>query len=92
MTNVLGWASLFAMLCIALAMVLAAMRLIKGPAAQDRVLALDTMYICAMLMLLVLGIRFDSTEFFEAAVTIALLGFVSSIALAKFLLRGEVIE
>ncbi|OVZ59930.1 K+/H+ antiporter subunit F [Pigmentiphaga sp. NML080357] len=92
MTSLLGWASLFALLCIAAGMLLATLRLLKGPAAQDRVLALDTMYICAMLMLLVLGIRFGSTEYFEAAVTIALLGFVSSVALAKFLLRGEVIE
>lgn len=92
MTNLLGWASLFSLLCIGVAMLLTTLRLLKGPAAQDRVLALDTLYVCAMLMLLVLGIRFDSTEFFEAAVTIALLGFVSSVALAKFLLRGEVIE
>ncbi|VCU69680.1 Na(+)/H(+) antiporter subunit F [Pigmentiphaga humi] len=88
----LSWASLFALLCIAVAMLLATLRLLKGPAAQDRVLALDTMYICGMLMLLVLGIRVGSTEYFEGAVTIALLGFVSSVALAKFLLRGEVIE
>ncbi|RZS80928.1 K+/H+ antiporter subunit F [Pigmentiphaga kullae] len=92
MNGMLEWASLFSLLCIAVAMLLATLRLLKGPAAQDRVLALDTMYICAMLMLLVLGIRTGSTEYFEAAVTIALLGFVSSVALAKFLLRGEVIE
>ena len=92
MNGMLEWAGLFSLLFIAIAMLLATLRLLKGPAAQDRVLALDTMYICAMLMLLVLGIRTGSTEYFEAAVTIALLGFVSSVALAKFLLRGEVIE
>ena len=63
-----------------------------GPRAQDRVLALDFLYIVGMLMMLVLGIRYASNMYFEAALLIALFGFVSSVALAKFLLRGEVIE
>jgi len=92
MNGMLAWASLFSLLCIAVAMLLAALRLLKGPAAQDRVQGLDILYVCTMLMLLVLGVRTGSTAYFEAAVTIALLGFVSSVALAKFLLRGEVIE
>lgn len=92
MTSLLGWATLASLLCIALAMLLATLRLLRGPGAQDRILALDVMYVCAMLMLVVLGIRLDSTEYFEAAVAIALLGFISSVALAKFLMRGEVIE
>jgi len=73
-------------------MLLAMLRVLRGPAAQDRVLALDTLYINAMLLLLVLSIRFANTLYFEAALFIALLGFVSSVAMAKFLLRGEVIE
>ena len=67
-------------------------RLFKGPSAQDRVLALDYLYIIAMLMMLALGIRYASDTYFEAALLIALFGFVGSFALAKFLLRGEVIE
>jgi multicomponent K+:H+ antiporter subunit F len=78
--------------CYALAMGLASLRLLSGPAAQDRVLALDLLYVIGMLVVLVLGIRYSSRMYFEAALLIALFGFVSSAALAKFLLRGEVIE
>ena len=60
--------------------------------AQDRVLALDFIYVNGMLIVLVLGIRYASSMYFEAALLIALFGFVSSTAFAKFLLRGEVIE
>jgi multicomponent K+:H+ antiporter subunit F len=70
----------------------AAARLMIGPRAQDRVLALDTLYVDAMLLILVFGMRFGSALYFEAALVIAMLGFVSTAALAKFLLRGEVIE
>ena len=68
------------------------LRLSRGPAAQDRVLALNTFYVNGMLMLLVLGIRSASTAYFDVALLIALFGFVGTMALAKFLLRGEVIE
>jgi multicomponent K+:H+ antiporter subunit F len=83
---------LVAQLMLALAMACAAVRLAIGPRAQDRVLALDTLYVDAMLLILVFGIREGSTYYFEAALVIAMLGFVSTAALAKFLLRGEVIE
>ena len=73
-------------------MALATIRLVRGPAAQDRVLALDFLYINGMLVMLVLGIRFASSMYFVAALLIALFGFVGSAALAKFLLRGEIIE
>ena len=82
----------FAQLCFVLAMTFAAIRMIRGPSAQDRVLALDTFYINGMLTLLMLGIRSSTTIYFDMALLIALFGFVGSIALAKFLLRGEVIE
>lgn len=82
----------FAQLCFALAMVFAAIRMIRGPAAQDRILAFDTFYINGMLTLLMLGIRSSSTAYFDMALLIALFGFVGTVALAKFLLRGEVIE
>lgn len=76
----------------ALAMALALLRLMRGPSAQDRVLALDFQSVAAMLAMLVLGIRYNSNMYFESALLIALFGFVGSMALAKFLLRGEVIE
>ena len=78
--------------CYTVAMVLACVRLLRGPAAQDRVLALDCLYVDAALLVLVLGVRHASPIYFEVALLIALLGFVGSAALAKFLLRGELIE
>jgi multicomponent K+:H+ antiporter subunit F len=78
--------------CYAVAMTLALLRLLRGPSAQDRVLALDYLYVNGMLVVLVLGIRYASNMYFEAALLMALFGFVGSAAMAKFLLRGEVIE
>jgi multicomponent K+:H+ antiporter subunit F len=92
MNALLEFAIGFAQFCFALAMMLAAFRLLRGPSAQDRVLALDTFYINGMLTLLMLGIRSATTVYFDIALLIALFGFVGSVALAKFLLRGEVIE
>ena len=81
-----------AQILVALAMACALYRLLRGPRAQDRVLALDTLYVNAMLLILIFGIRYATALYFEAALVIAMLGFVSTVALAKFLLRGEVIE
>lgn len=74
------------------AMVLGTWRLVRGPSAQDRVLALDYLSLVGMLLLMVLAIRYDSPHYFEPALMLALFGCVGSLALAKFLLRGEVIE
>ena len=82
----------YALVCVLLAMVFCALRLLRGPSAHDRVLALDTLWMAGMVLALVLGIRSNSQVYFEAAVLIALLGFVSTVALAKFLMRGEIIE
>ena len=90
--SVLGWAIDLAQLFLAVAMACAAYRLLKGPRAQDRILGLDTLYVNAMLMLLTFGISSGSTFYFELALVIALLGFGATVAAAKFLLRGEVIE
>ena len=92
MTPVLLWALKAALFLLALAMLCALYRLLAGPSAQDRVMALDCLYINGMLTMLVLGIHYASVNYFEAALLIALFGFVSSTAMAKFLLRGEVIE
>ncbi|NCS62006.1 MAG: K+/H+ antiporter subunit F, partial [Rhodoferax sp.] len=67
-------------------------RLLKGPDATDRVLALDTLYINAIALLVLLGIQLASPLYFEAALLIALMGFVGTVALAKYLLRGDIIE
>jgi multicomponent K+:H+ antiporter subunit F len=92
MNSIIYWSATFALGCYAASMVMATIRLLRGPTASDRVLALDAMYICAMLTLLVLGLRVDSSLYFDIALIIAMFGFVGSVALAKFLLRGEVIE
>ncbi|MGV8920148.1 MAG: K+/H+ antiporter subunit F [Pseudomonas sp.] len=92
MNDLLANATLASLCIFVAAMVLTLIRLFKGPSAQDRVLALDYLYVIGMLMMLVLGIRYASDMYFEAALLIALFGFVGSFALAKFLLRGEVIE
>jgi multicomponent K+:H+ antiporter subunit F len=89
---ILGYALFAAQTLLALAMALAVWRIARGPRAQDRVLGLDTLYATAMLMTVTFGVRTGSTLYFEAALIIALLGFASTVALAKFLMRGEVIE
>jgi multicomponent K+:H+ antiporter subunit F len=89
---ILDWSLTIAQILLGLAMGCAVYRLAKGPRAQDRVLGMDTLYINAMLLLLTFGVRTGSTLYFEAALVIALLGFVSTVAVAKFLMRGEVIE
>lgn len=82
----------YALVCVLVAMVFCALRLLRGPSAHDRVLALDTLWMTGMLLALVLGIRFGTQVYFEVAMLIALVGFVSTIAMAKFLMRGEIIE
>jgi multicomponent K+:H+ antiporter subunit F len=88
----LGAALLAAQVILGIAMACATFRLLFGPRAQDRVLALDTLYVNAMLLMVVFGIREGTLLYFEAALVIGVLGFVATVALAKFLLRGEVIE
>jgi multicomponent K+:H+ antiporter subunit F len=90
--TLLDMSLLIAQVLLGLAMACATFRLLRGPRAQDRVLALDTVYVNSMLLVLTFGMREGSTIYFEAALVIAILGFVSTAALAKFLLRGEVIE
>lgn len=92
MTGLLSGALAFALACLALAMALALARLILGPRAEDRILAFDCLYLNVMLVILTLGLVYRSSSYFEAALLIALFGFVGSSAMAKFLLRGEIIE
>jgi multicomponent K+:H+ antiporter subunit F len=92
MNTMLAWSVTVAQVLLGLAMACGTFRILRGPRAQDRVLGFDTLYVNAMLLLLVVGVGSGSTLYFEAALMVALLGFVSTVALAKFLLRGEVIE
>jgi multicomponent K+:H+ antiporter subunit F len=77
---------------LALALMIAVVRVFIGPRAQDRILALDASYVIAMLLLVTFAIGSGRTVYFEAALVIGMLGFVATVALAKFLMRGEVIE
>ena len=77
---------------VAAAFTLTLWRLLRGPSAPDRILALDTLYINAISLLVLLGIHLGSALYFEAALLIALMGFVGTVALCKFLLRGDIIE
>lgn len=92
MMTLLQFSMDFVLACVVIAMLFCTVRLLLGPSAQDRILALDTLWMCGMLLALVLGIRFGSQIYFEAALLIALTSFVSTVSLAKFLMRGEVIE
>jgi multicomponent K+:H+ antiporter subunit F len=92
MNTMLVWSIIGAQILLGLAMGCAAFRVLWGPRAQDRVLGFDSLSVTAMLLLLTFGIHSGTTLYFEAALIIALLGFVGTTALAKFLLRGEVIE
>ncbi len=83
---------LTAMTLVGIALLFNAWRLLRGPDATDRILALDTLYINAAALIVLYGVIIGRPDFFEAALLIALLGFVSTMALAKFLLRGDIIE
>lgn len=92
MNGFLGIALLVAQGMVGLALACAFLRLVLGPRAQDRILALDTLYVDAMLLVLMHGLRTGNPYVFESAFVIAVLGFASTAAAGKFLLRGEVIE
>ena len=77
---------------VGLALVLNTIRLLIGPSTADRILALDTLYINSIALIVLLGLYFASDMYFESALLIAMLGFVSTAALAKYLLRGDIIE
>lgn len=75
-----------------LAFLLAAFRLLRGPSAPDRILALDTLYINALALLVLLGVAFGTFAYFEVALVIALLGFVGTACLSKYVSRGDIVE
>jgi len=88
LATVLPWAAG----AFVVALLLAGWRLLRGPTLADRILALDTLYVNSVALLVLIGIHFDTAVFFEVALIIAMMGFVSTVALAKYLLRGDIIE
>ena len=90
--TILFWGLGVAQALLLLSMLLATWRMMGGPRAQDRILGLDTLYLNAMLLILIHGMRSAGGLYFEAALIIGMLGFTATVALAKFLMRGEVIE
>jgi multicomponent K+:H+ antiporter subunit F len=89
---ILAWALDFAFAAVAVAMALCAWRLMRGPSACDRLLALDTLYVNTVVLTVLLGLRQGTELLFEGALLIAMLGFVATVALARALARGDVIE
>lgn len=81
-----------ALAIMALALLLNLWRLLRGPSAADRVVALDTMYVNTLALLVLLGVWRGSPLYFEAGLVIAMLGFVGTVALCKYLLRGRIVE
>ena len=77
---------------VAIAVGMCCWRLLRGPSTPDRILALDTLYVNAIALLMLLGIHLGSALFFEAALLIDLMGFIGTVALCKYLLRGDIIE
>ncbi|MDQ1185007.1 MULTISPECIES: K+/H+ antiporter subunit F [Agrobacterium] len=89
---ILFWSFSVAQIFLAIAMSISVYRIAIGPRAQDRVLGVDTLYVSSMLLLMTFGLRTGNDIYFEAALLMSILGFVSTVALSKFLMRGEVIE
>lgn len=91
-TVLLAWALTLAQLFMAIAVLCGGVRVVIGPRAQDRVLGVDTVYTNTLLLILTFGIRHGTAIYLEAALIMAICGFVATAALSKFLMRGEVIE
>ncbi len=90
--NVLDIALNIGLIAVTLAVLLCAWRLIRGPETTDRLLALDTLYMNAVALIILLGIRWQTSLLFEAALLVAMLGFASTVALARYISRGDVVE
>jgi len=91
-TDIMNWAVIISFVMVGLSQIMAMIRLWIGPNTGDRILALDTMFINAIGLIVLLGIYQGTQIYFEAALIIAMLGFVSTVAYARFVLRGDIIE
>lgn len=90
--NILDWSLNLAIVAVTLAVALCTVRLLRGPGITDRLLALDTLYMNAVALIVLLGMRWGTPLLFEAALIVAMLGFVSTVALARYISRGDVVE
>ena len=90
--NALDIALNIGMAAVTVAVALCAWRLLRGPETTDRLLALDTLYMNAVALIVLLGIRWNTALLFEAALLVAMLGFASTVALARYLSRGDVVD
>ena len=91
-SDLMGFSLTLAFIALALSQIMAMARLVIGPDTGDRILALDTMVINAIGLIVLLGISQGTNIYFEVTLIIAMLGFVSTVALARFVLRGDIIE
>ncbi len=90
--GLVGWAVIAAMHVVGLAMLLALVRLLRGPSLPDRILALDTLFVSAIAQLVLFGMHLGTAVYFEAALVIAMLGFVGTVVLSKYVLRRDIVE
>ena len=89
--GLVGWAVIAAMHVVGLAMLLALVRLLRGPSLPDRILALDTLFVSAIAQLVLFGMHLGTAVYFEAALVIAMLGFVGTVVLSKYALRPDIV-
>ena len=87
-----GGAVVASMVIVGLAMLMALVRLMRGPTVPDRVLALDTLYVATIAQLILFGMHLGSAIYFEVALIIAMLGFVSTVVLSKYVIRRDIVE
>lgn len=88
----IDYALIFALTCFGLGLLFCLWRLLRGPTRADRILALDTMVINVIAILVLYGLRQETAVYFEASMLVAMVGFVSTVAYCRFLLRGDIIE
>lgn len=88
----IGLAVVIALHAVGVAMLLSLWRLLRGPSLPDRILALDTLYVNTIAALILFGMHLRSSIYFEAALIIAMLGFVGTMVLAKYILRRDIVE
>ncbi len=89
---ILPWALSFALACVSLAILLSLFRLARGPTSGDRILAVDTLTINVIALIVVFGVAEATQTYFEAALLLAMVAFVATVAYCKFLLRGDIVE
>ncbi len=85
-------AVVFSLYAVGIAMLMSLLRLVRGPTVPDRILALDTLYINTIALLILFGMHLDSSIYFEAALIIAMLGFVGTVMLSKYVMRRDIVE